>query len=64
MASLALRSRLRKTCCNFPGVAVDGWKLPGKIEIDENLRGLELMFEQPERIANDLIEIGGSKFGG
>ena len=29
-----------------------------------DLRGLELMLEQRERIANDLVEIGVAEFGG
>ena len=36
----------------------------GEVEIDDNLRGLELMFEQRERVANDLIQIGFAEFGG
>ena len=64
MASLALRQQVEEDLLQFAGVAVDGRKLVGKIEIDENLRGLELMFEQRERVANDLVQVGGAKFGG
>ena len=35
-----------------------------QFEIDENLRGLELVLEQRERIANHLVQVGGPELGG
>jgi hypothetical protein len=63
MASLAFSSRLRKTCCSLPGLPWMGAVL-GQIEIDDDLRGLELVFEQRERVADDLVQVGVAELGG
>ena len=59
-----VEKQVQEDLLQFAGVAVDGRQFPGKIEIDENLRGLELMFEQREGVANDLIQVGGAELRG
>ena len=55
MASLAFNKQVEKYLLQFAGIAVDRRQLFGQFEIDKNLRGLELMLEQRERVANDLV---------
>ena len=59
-----VQQQVEKDLLQFAGIAVDGRQLVGQIEIDENLRGLELVLEQRKRVANDLVEVGGAEFGG
>ena len=43
---LGVQQQVEEDLLQLAGVAVDGRKLVGKIEIDQNLRGFELVFEQ------------------
>ena len=41
-----VQQQVEEDLLQLAGIAVDGRKLAGKIEIDQNLRGFELVFEQ------------------
>ena len=64
MASLAFKQQIEKDLLQLAGVAVDGGQILGQLEIDDDLRGLELVLEQRKRVADDLVEVGFAEFGG
>ena len=43
---------------------MDGRQFLGQIEIEDDLRGLELVLEQGESVADDLIQVGLAELGG
>ena len=43
---------------------MDRRQLLGQVEVDVDLRGLELVLEQGESVADDLVEVGFAEFGG
>ncbi len=61
---LGVQQQIEEDLLQLAGVAVDGGQLVGKIEIDQDLRGLELVLEQRKRVANDLVQVGGAELGG
>ena len=52
-----IEQQVKKDLLQLTRVAVDSRESIGKFEIDVDLCGLELMLEQRERIADDLVEI-------
>src|ERR1035441_1496375 len=52
---LGVQQEVEKDLLQLAGVAVNGGELLGQVEIDDDLRGLELVFEQGKRVSNDLI---------
>src|ERR1019366_8541984 len=63
MASLALKRRLRKTCCSFAGVAVDGRQRLNELTRRQKLGSFELVLKQGKRVADDLVEVGLAELG-
>src|SRR5580700_45739 len=60
---LGVQQQVEEDLLQFPGVAVDGGKLASQIEIDQNLRGFELVLKQRKRVANDLVQVCGAELG-
>ena len=61
---LGVEQQVEKDLLQLAGIAVDGRQIVGQVEIDIDLRGLELVFEQRERVADDLVEVGLAELGG
>ena len=61
---LGVEQQIQKDLLQFAGVAVDGGQFLGEFQIHDDLCGLELVFEQGERVADDLVEVGVAKFRG
>ena len=61
---LGVQEQIEKDLLQLAGISVDEGQVLGQVEIDDDLRGLELVFEQGERVANDLVEVGLAELGG
>ena len=61
---LGIEQQIEKDLLKFAGVAMDGGQWLCQIEIDLDLRGLELVLEQRKGVADDLVEVGVTKLGG
>src|ERR1035438_10422605 len=53
-----VQQQVEKYLLQLAGIAVDRRQFMGQIKIDDDLSGLELVFEQRERIADHLVQIG------
>src|ERR1035438_417671 len=60
---LGIEQQVEEDLLQFAWVTVDGRQLLGQVEIQADLCGLELVFEQCERVANNLVEVGLTKLG-
>jgi len=58
----SVEQEIQKHLLQLPGIAVDRRKLRVQIEIDLNLRGLELMLQQRKRVADYLVQVRRTKF--
>ncbi len=61
---LGVQQQVEKHLLQLAWVAVDGGQILVQFEIDEDLRGLELVIEQRECVANDLVEVCIAKLRG
>ena len=61
---LGVQQQVEEDLLQFAGVAVDGRQLVNEVELDVDLRGLELVIEQRQRVADDLVQIGFAELRG
>ena len=59
-----VEQEVEKDLLQLAGIAVNGGQIVYQLEVDDDLRGFELVLEQRERIANDLVQIGLAELGG
>ena len=52
---LGVQKKIEKHLLQFAGVAVDRRQVFDQFRVDDNLRRLELVLQQRQRIANDLV---------
>src|SRR5450755_4212885 len=60
---LGIQKEVQEDLLQFAGVSVNRGETVGKLDVEENLRLLQLMLEQRKSVANDLIQIGLAKLG-
>src|ERR1039458_4524727 len=61
---LGIQQQIEKDLLQLARVSVNERKIFGQVEIDGDLRGFELVLEQGERVANDLVQVGFTERGG
>ena len=61
---LGIEQEIEKDLLQLAGVAVNGRQVFSEIDVDNDLRGLELMVKQRESVADDLIQIGLAELRG
>src|ERR1700678_557878 len=61
---LGIQQEIEKNLLQFAGVAMDGREFFHQVEIDADQGRFELVLQQRQRVAYDLVQIGFAEFSG